>query len=53
MDAFTHPFAWLLETLCQWRRRERQVASELTNETEKADLRHKLDTTFWYLPPPC
>lgn len=54
MDGFTHPIGWLLETLRQWRRRERQlVAGELTDEAEKADLHHKLNTTFWYLPPPC
>ena len=54
MATFTHPIAWFLETLRQWRLRERQaLANQRLDDVTTQDLYHKLNTSFWYLPPPC
>ena len=54
MAAITYPIIWLMETLRQWRIRERQKAvEELTYETTTVDDHHRLNNSFWFFPPPC
>jgi hypothetical protein len=54
--AFTYPIAWLLETLRQWRSRERQQAPDnldqhgLDDSAMTADVCRGLNTPF-LLPP--
>ena len=53
MAAITYPIIWLMETLRQWRIRERQRSlEELTYETTTPD-HHQLNSSFWFFPPPC
>ena len=51
MAAITYPIIWLMETLRQWRIRERQKAvEELTYETTTPDDHHQLDTLILVFP---
>ena len=54
MAAITYPIIWLMEMLRQWRISERQKSvEELTYETTTIDDHHRLNNSFWFLPPPC
>jgi hypothetical protein len=54
MAAITYPIIWLMETLRQWRSRERQRSiEELTYETTAVDDHRQLNNSFWFFPPPC
>jgi uncharacterized protein YjiS (DUF1127 family) len=56
VTAFSDPVVSFLEALRQWRRRVRArqaLANELADDAAAADIHHELNTSFWFLPPPC
>jgi hypothetical protein len=48
-----NPFIRLMKTLRQWRSRERQISVEELTYPTAEDVHHKLNTSFWFFPPPC
>jgi hypothetical protein len=51
--AIAYPFLWLMETLRQWRIRERQTSVEELMYPTAEDVHYELNTSFWFFPPPC
>jgi uncharacterized protein YjiS (DUF1127 family) len=56
VTALSHPIAAFLEAVRLWRGRVRArqaLANELADDAVATDIHHELNTSFWYLPPPC
>ena len=56
MTAVTPSIASFLEKLRRWGRRVRArqaLANEVADDAAAADIHHELNTSIWFLPPPC
>jgi hypothetical protein len=54
MWTFTRPMGRLMETLREWRSREKQMAAQQSHdETAAANHYDMWNMSLWFLPPPC